>query len=119
MKTMLKILAITSMMIFTNAAMAYGAIAVNDEEGLKAAEVGFGYGTGDSESAAKADAVKECKKAGNDACKAEVAYKLCGAYASSKSVSGVGKGDTEEEAKKNALKECGDGCRVVASDCDN
>lgn len=108
-----------AMMACSNLAMAYGAIAVDDAEGDRAIDAGYGYGTGDTEAEAKADALRECKKVGNDDCQVVVTYKLCGAYASSRKYQGVGKGETEASAKKAALEECGDGCRVVASECDN
>jgi hypothetical protein len=118
MKALLKTLAVTTMVVFTNTAMSYGAIAVSDEQGLKSDEVGYGFGTGDSAAEAKSDAISACKKAGNDSCEAVIAYKLCGAFAVSKSYRGVGEGDSEKNAEKNALKECGDACRVVTSGCD-
>lgn len=118
MNTILKIIAVTTMVVFTNTAMAYGAIAVSDEQGLKSDEVGYGFGTGDSAAEAKSDAIRECKKAGNDSCEAVIAYKLCGAFAVSKSYRGVGEGDSEKAAEANALKECGDACRVVTSSYD-
>jgi hypothetical protein len=96
---------------------AAGAIAVDDEEGSKASEVGYGIGTGSTRDEAGRDAVKECRKAGNSNCKVAVRYDTCGAYAASKTVSGIGWGSSEGEAKANALEACGGGCRIVVSDC--
>lgn len=98
-------------------AFAAGAIAVDDEEGSKASEVGYGIGTGATREEAGRDAMKECKKAGNSNCKVAVRYDTCGAYAASKTVSGIGWGSSEGEAKANALEACGGGCRIVVSDC--
>lgn len=109
----------TVLIVFgSSAAFAAGAIAVDDEEGTKASEVGYGIGSGDTRDAAAADALKECKKAGNKGCKVAVKYDTCGAYAASKKYSGIGWGKSEEIAKSKALSECGSGCRIVVSDCD-
>lgn len=98
-------------------AFAAGAIAVDDEEGSKAADVGFGIGTGTSREEAGRDALKQCKKAGNAECKVVVRYDTCGAYAASKTVGGAGWGSNEADAKANALQACGAGCAIVVSDC--
>jgi hypothetical protein len=98
-------------------ARAAGAIAVDDEAGAKAEDVGYGIGSGDSREEAAADAKKQCKKAGNSDCKVVVRYDTCGAYAASKNYTGVGWGNSEGEAKSNALEACGSGCKVVVSDC--
>ncbi|BAE50600.1 DUF4189 domain-containing protein [Paramagnetospirillum magneticum] len=98
-------------------ARAAGAIAVDDEAGSKADEVGYGIGTGSSREEAGADAMRECKKAGNSNCKVAVRYDTCGAYAASKSYSGIGWGSSEGAAKSNALEACGSGCKVVVADC--
>lgn len=96
---------------------AAGAIAVDDEAGSKADEVGYGIGSGSSREEAGADAMRECKKAGNSECKVAVRYDTCGAYAASKSYSGIGWGSSEGAAKANALEACGSGCKIVVSDC--
>lgn len=98
-------------------ASAAGAIAVDDEAGSKAGDVGYGIGTGDTREAAGRDALVECKKAGNSDCKVAVRYDTCGAYAASKSYSGIGWGSSEGAAKSNALEACGSGCKIVVSDC--
>jgi len=97
---------------------AFGAIAVDDEEGE--AEPGYGIATGESsESAAKSAALKECRNSGNKNCKVAVWFKKCGAYAASKKYSGTGFGDSKKAAESKALSECGDkSCKVVVSDCD-
>lgn len=99
--------------------MAVGAIAVDDQEGEK--EPGYGYVTGmDSEKEAKAEALKECKKQGNDDCKVVVWFKHCGAYAVSRKYSGIGYGDTKKVAEARAIDDCGnDACKVVVSDCED
>lgn len=96
---------------------AAGAIAVDDEAGSKADEVGYGIGTGATREEAAADAKRECKKAGNSECKVVVRYDTCGAYAASKQYSGTGWGSSEGAAKANALESCGAGCKIVVADC--
>lgn len=99
-------------------ALAAGAIAVDDEEGLKASAVGYGVGAGNTREEAAQAAMAQCKKAGNDGCKVVVRYDKCGAYAASKSHSGIGWGTSEDAAKTKALDDCGDKCKIVVSDCD-
>ncbi len=98
-------------------ARAAGAIAVDDEAGSKASEVGYGIGSGSSREEAAADAMRECRKAGNSGCKVAVRYDTCGAYAASKNYSGIGWGSSEDAATANALEACGSGCKIVVSDC--
>ncbi|RAU21522.1 hypothetical protein CU669_12540 [Paramagnetospirillum kuznetsovii] len=108
---------VVGMLVGSVGAMAAGAIAVDDEAGSKADEVGYGIGTGATREEAGIDAKRECKKAGNSECKVAVRYDTCGAYAASRSYSGIGWGSTEGAAKANALEACGAGCKVVVSDC--
>lgn len=98
-------------------ARAAGAIAVDDEAGVKVEDVGYGIGSGSSREEAAAEAKKQCKKAGNSDCKVVVRYDTCGAYAASKDYTGVGWGESEKEAKTNALEACGSGCKIVVADC--
>lgn len=99
-------------------AFAFGAIAVDDEEGDT--DVGYGIVTGmDSEKEAKAAALKECKASGNENCTVAVWFKECGAYANSRNHSGIGYGKTKQIAEKKALDECGvKACKIVVSDCE-
>src|SRR4051812_22346938 len=46
-----------------SSAWAIGAIAVDDEEGTKASEVGYGVGYGSDKASAQREAVKQCKAA--------------------------------------------------------
>jgi hypothetical protein len=96
---------------------AAGAIAVDDEAGAKADEVGYGIGSGDTREEAAVEAKRQCKKAGNSDCKVVVRYDTCGAYAASSNYSGTGWGSSEAAARRNALDACGSGCRIVVSDC--
>lgn len=112
------LLALTAFLFNSAAAYAAGAIAVDDEEGISASEVGYGIGQGATREAAAADALAQCKSSGNSSCKVAVKYDTCGAYAASKGYSGIGWGKTEAIAKKAALEECGSGCKIVVSDCD-
>jgi hypothetical protein len=118
MRSFLSMVAVAAVLGFSGAALAAGAIAVDDEEGTKASEVGYGIGQGATRDAAAAAAVRECKKAGNANCKVVVRYDGCGAYAASKNYSGAGWGTSESAAKAKALEECGNSaCRVVVADC--
>lgn len=118
MRSYLSMIAVAAVLGFSGAAMAAGAIAVDDEEGMKATEVGYGIGNGATREEAAAVAMRECKKAGNSGCKVVVRYDACGAYAASKNYSGAGWGATEGAAKAKALEECGNSsCKVVVSDC--
>ncbi|HUH61263.1 MAG TPA: DUF4189 domain-containing protein [Candidimonas sp.] len=99
-------------------AMAVGAIAVDDEAG--STDAGYALVSGyDSESSAKAAALKECRAAGNENCKIAVWFKTCGAYAASSEHYGIGYGNTKQIAESKAVEECGGGsCKVVVSDCE-
>lgn len=100
---------------------AVGAIAVDDEVGLKADEAGYYMATGeDSEASAKSAALKGCKALeGAKNCEVMVWFKQCGAYASSKELSGIGYGATKDIATKMALEACGGaGCKIAVADCE-
>ncbi|MBS4098052.1 MAG: DUF4189 domain-containing protein [Sulfuricella sp.] len=99
---------------------AVGAIAVDDDEGDKASDVGYYVVTGEnSEAAAKKAALQGCKKSGNANCKIGVWFTKCGAYASSKNYSGYGTGKTKQIAIDNALDSCSDkSCKIVTAECD-
>jgi hypothetical protein len=101
---------------FANPAFAFGAIAVDDEQGDD--EPGFGLVTGaDTAEKAKSGALKMCKKEGNDNCKVVVWFKQCGAYAASKKYYGYGYGASEAVASKKALEMCGNkNCKVKVSE---
>lgn len=101
-----------------SAAWAAGAIAVDDEEGMKSSEVGYGVGYGESREAAAAEAMAECAKAGNKTCKVVARYDTCGAYAASKEHFGVGWGVSKVVAERKAKEDCGGGCKIVVSDCE-
>src|SRR5690606_14727951 len=108
-----------SVALFTPfSAMAVGAIAVDDEAG--STDAGYALVTGyDSESAAKAAALKECRAAGNTNCKVAVWFKTCGSYAASSEHYGIGYGKTKQIAESKAVEDCGGGsCKVVVSDCE-
>lgn len=119
MRSLLTIAAVVAVLGFSGAALAAGAIAVDDEEGSASSEVGYGIGSGATRDEAGTIAMRECKKAGNTGCKVVVRYDVCGAYAASKTVFGIGWGSTEAAAQSKALSECGSGCKIVVSDCDN
>jgi hypothetical protein len=102
-----------------NVALAYGAIAVDDEVGDDEPGYGLAVGEDDRESAKKA-ALKFCRERGNEHCKVVVWFKQCGAYAASKKYYGYGYGATKEIAGRNALEMCGNGnCKVKIADCED
>lgn len=111
-------LAVLLTSLMSTAALAYGAIAVDDEEGET--EPGYGLVTGEpSQEAAKRKALRQCKEAGNDNCKVVVWFKNCGAYAASKKYYGYGYGTTKAVAVKQALEKCGNNsCRLVLAECE-
>lgn len=111
-------LIVTLGLMFQGSAFAIGAIAVDDSVGDT--EPGYGFVTGeDSEAAAKAGAMKQCKSTGNDNCKVVVWFKTCGAYASSKKTYGYGFGASKGVAEKAALEMCGQGsCKIIIADCE-
>ena len=111
-------LALVAVLTASGAAFAAGAIAVDDEQGTKASEVGYGVGEGSTREEAAAMALKNCKESGNSSCQVVVRYDTCGAYAGSKKYAGKGWGKTDEIAKKKELDECGDSaCRIIVADC--
>ena len=102
------------------AALAIGAIAVDDYYDEDPSEAGYGiateYLTTREASAAALDA---CKSEQNSDCKVVLTFKKCGDYAASQGGYGVGSANTREAAEKRALRQCGDAnCIVVVSDCD-
>lgn len=101
---------------YASSALAFGAIAVNDEQGMSAEETGYGLGWGSSRKEAERNAVKECKSAGNDECKVAVWFEQCGAYAGDRVNYGIGYGSTQRAAESMALKDCPH-CKVVVSEC--
>jgi len=100
-------------------AFAFGAIAVDDEEGDE--EPGYGLYTGaDSEKEAKAGAMKECKASGNTGCKIAGWFKTCGAYVYDKKHYGYGYGDTKAKAIAAAKEQCGSkACKVLVAECES
>jgi hypothetical protein len=118
MKT-LKVLCLAAALSVSSSAFAVGAIAVVDEEGDSAGDVGYYIVFNeDSEAAAKKAALKMCRADGNKDCRIGVWFTKCGAYASSKTNYGYGTGKTKAAAQKNALEGCGAGCKVVVADCE-
>lgn len=99
-------------------ARAAGAIAVDDEDGVAAKDIGYGVGSGSTRDEAGKNALAECKSAGNGNCHIAVRYDQCGAYAASSSNYGVGWGPTLKIAESKAKEACGAGCGIAVSDCD-
>ena len=99
-----------------SSALAFGAIAVNDTQGMAADEAGYGMGWGTSRKQAERDAVKNCKDAGNDDCKVAVWFETCGAYVGDRVNYGIGYGSTQKKAEKMAFEQCPN-CKLVVSDC--
>lgn len=102
------------------AARAWGAIAVEDERGMAADDVGYGVSVDhDNEDAARAAAMRECRRSDNVDCRVVLTFRACGAYASSRRHSGVGEGSTKERARRAAIDACGhDRCDIVVAECD-
>ena len=100
-------------------ALAYGAIAVDDD--VEAAnEAGFGWATGAaSRKEAEHRAIEACREHGNDSCKVVVWFETCGAYAASKGHTGIGYGASREVARREALDKCGtEHCRIIVAECE-
>jgi len=97
-------------------ALAFGSIAVNDEQGMSAEEAGYGLGWGASEKEAEANAINECKSADNDDCKIALTFEQCGAYVGDRVNYGTGKGTSKKDAETQALESCPN-CKVVVSEC--
>ena len=120
---MLKKLMIATCLLFmamSTQVFAAGAIAVDDDEGGTAEEVGFGIGFGKTRDEAGKEAMSECRKHGNTNCKVKVRFDGCGAYAASKRYFGIGWGKTVAQAEKAALEQCGrSACKVAVSECDD
>ena len=102
----------------TGAAYAWGSIAVDDS--YVDDDIGYGYSTGhDTEAAASAAALEECKNSDNANCKVVLRFKACGALASLKRKFGVGEGSTKQQAEEVAMKTCGQSaCTVLVSECE-
>lgn len=100
-------------------ALAFGAIAVDDEAGLDPGDVGWGISTGhDTPAEAALFALDQCRKAGNGECRVAARFEACGAYVVSRSRFEVGWGPTRQDALFMALNACGPDCRVVVAECE-
>lgn len=98
-------------------ALAFGAFAVDDEQGTAADEAGYGTGWGTTRKEAEANAMQECKDAGNSSCAVAVWFETCGAYAGNRIHYGIGHGATKKAAEKMALADCPN-CKIIVSDCE-
>jgi hypothetical protein len=100
-------------------AFAWGAIAVDDESGQTARDVGYGYVTGaNSEAAAERGAMAECRKRNSKNCKVVLTFESCGAYAVDKSNWGTSEGVSENASRRNAIAQCGKAaCKVAVAVC--
>jgi len=101
-------------------AMAWGAIAVDNEAGQDPDDAGFGMVSGYSnKNEASSDALAACKEADNSDCRVVLTFQGCGAYAASSSKFGVGSGANVRQAEQRAVAACkAPGCKVVVSDCE-
>jgi len=97
-------------------ALAFGAIAVNDEQGTAAEDVGYGVGWGSTRKEAEKVAMSTCREAGNESCEIAVWFETCGAYVGDRVNYGIGYGTTKSAAEKMALKDCPN-CKVIVSEC--
>lgn len=117
MKKFLILISVLATLASSNV-FAFGAIAVDDEEGET--EPGYGFVTGeDNKDTARSEALKECKKAGGENCKVVVWFKQCGAYAASKKYYGYGYGSNKGKAIADALEMCGQkSCKIAIAECE-
>lgn len=116
-----KLVAVAAMMTalaFAGEVLAFGAIAIDDEQGET--DPGYGFVTGeDTKEEARAAALKACRSQGNTNCKVVVWFETCGAYAASKKYYGYGFGKTKAVAVKKAVEMCGNkNCKPVISECE-
>ncbi len=104
----------------TGAALAWGAIAVDDSYGDEPSGAGYGFATQfSSRQQANVGAMDACQNEDNDNCTIVLTFKGCGAYASSTTNYGVGTGADLATAEKRALADClASDCIVVVSDCE-
>ena len=118
-KIMLVLLILFAFQFFSNihAAFAAGAIAVSDNGG-KGAPVYLTVSGKGSVGEASRVVIKKCIDSGLVQCKVIVTFDKCGAYATSSTSSGAGWGITGRIARNMALRNCGDGCSIVANECD-
>jgi hypothetical protein len=101
-------------------ALAWGAIAVDDEPGQEPDDVGYGIVTGSAtKRQAGAVAMSACREAQNEDCKLVLTFRKCGAYAASRATFAVGTATSVKAAEQRALAGCAaPDCRIVASDCE-
>ena len=83
---------------------------------MSAEEAGYGLGWGSTQKEAERNAVKECKKVGNDNCTVAVWFETCGAYAGDRVNYGIGYGASLEDAEAMALESCPN-CKIIVSEC--
>ena len=103
--------------MFSSAAFAAGAIAVDDEEGSM--DTGYGLVAGaSSRDVAGAEAMKLCKNAGNSDCRIVARFDTCCAYAASKTHYGTGWGSSMEKAKAMATDKCEGSCKIIVAQCE-
>ena len=103
----------------TGSALAWGAIAVDDEQGTHPDDVGYGFSSGhNSAAAARSGAMAECRKQGNTGCKVVLTFARCGAYAASHRHYGIAEGTSATAAGRDAVAACGAGCKVVVGECE-
>lgn len=96
--------------------LSWGAIATDATKGET--DPYYGIGGGDTQVEAEKNALGYCREAGAKRCVLRLAYTQCGAYALSEIGSGTGIAATKREAERLALGACkGQGCGIVASDC--
>jgi hypothetical protein len=120
MKRWLQVLATAGLLLgATHGALAWGAIAIDDEDAQTARDVGYGYVTGaNDEASARRGAMAECRKRNTKNCKVMLTFETCGAYAADKSHWGVAENVTESSARRSAIAYCGKAtCKVAVAAC--
>ena len=96
----------------------FNAIAVDSDVAGAPGDGSYGLGQGSTAAEAAAIAMSNCRLGGHVACKVELTFKQCAAYAASQAASGVGTGPNIPEAADRARAACGEAtCRLVVADC--
>lgn len=99
-------------------AATYDAIAIDDNIAGARGNGDYAVGQGSTASEAQHIAMSNCTAGGNVACKIQLTYQQCGAYASSHQKAGTGVGSDMRSAIAAALSSCRDGaCKLVVADC--
>ncbi len=99
-------------------AAGYDAIVIDDNVAGAPGNGDYAVGSGPTVQEAQRVAMSNCTLGGNVACKLQLTYQHCGAYAASPARAGTGRGNDMPAATAAALASCGSSaCRLVVADC--